>query len=382
MKGKDIGSLNVYIQTNESRTLVWKRTGEQGDNWNFGQVGHKGDSNSYNVTLQGVFANGIHGDIAVDDLSLSNEEECNTVFGDESPGCLFEFDHCAWMPSDSWQMSKLSPLPFITKDWQNTLGGFTYFQDCSSQSEVTCYGSLKSPRIFPGTGWKCFQFWYHLGSTGFTSLQVSLLLNETQFTIWTTNSNQREIGSWAYARLPIDSRKQPYQIHFEGWKNSRQAIIAIDDIVFQTESCEAIPWQEQSKDFGKNPLSTKYFWKLDGEDTDISLQGSASYKTEGGIKSLHLNGRDGYAEFPAVDFRKISFSIAIRFKTPDVHILGHLISDWSSPWQFRVFIFGTTVQVVLRRTGEVQFLLRLVSNRLVAFETLLNNWGLVVSFQT
>ena len=100
------------------------------------------------------------------------------------------------------------------------------------------------------------------------------------------------------------------------------------------------------------------------------MQEPASYKTEGGIKSLYLNGRDGYAEFPAVDFRKISFSIAIRFKTPDVHILGHLISDWSSPWQFRVFVFGTTVQVVLRRSGEVQFLLRLVSNRLVAFETL------------
>jgi len=51
MKGKDIGSLNVYIQTNESRTLVWKRTGEQGDNWNFGQVGHKGDFESYKVRL-------------------------------------------------------------------------------------------------------------------------------------------------------------------------------------------------------------------------------------------------------------------------------------------------------------------------------------------
>jgi len=37
---------------------------------------------SFQVTLQGVFGNGIHGDIAVDDLSLSNEEECNTVYGD------------------------------------------------------------------------------------------------------------------------------------------------------------------------------------------------------------------------------------------------------------------------------------------------------------
>ena len=51
MKGKDIGSLNVYIQTNVSRTLVWKRTGEQGNNWNFGQVGHKGDFRSYKARL-------------------------------------------------------------------------------------------------------------------------------------------------------------------------------------------------------------------------------------------------------------------------------------------------------------------------------------------
>ena len=49
MKGENIGSLNVYIQTNESKTLVWKRTGEQGNNWNFGQVGHSGDSGDYKV---------------------------------------------------------------------------------------------------------------------------------------------------------------------------------------------------------------------------------------------------------------------------------------------------------------------------------------------
>ena len=49
MKGKDIGSLKVYIQTNETKTLVWNTTGEQGGKWNFGQVGYKGDSKSYEV---------------------------------------------------------------------------------------------------------------------------------------------------------------------------------------------------------------------------------------------------------------------------------------------------------------------------------------------
>ena len=49
MKGRDVGSLKVYIQTNETKRLVWNTTGEQGDKWNFGQVGYKGDSKSYKV---------------------------------------------------------------------------------------------------------------------------------------------------------------------------------------------------------------------------------------------------------------------------------------------------------------------------------------------
>ena len=51
MKGKDIGSLKVYIQNNETKTLIWNTTGEQGDKWNFGQVGYKGDSKSYKVRV-------------------------------------------------------------------------------------------------------------------------------------------------------------------------------------------------------------------------------------------------------------------------------------------------------------------------------------------
>ena len=49
MKGKDVGSLQVYIQTNQTKTLVWNTTGEQGDKWNFGQVGYKGGLKNYKV---------------------------------------------------------------------------------------------------------------------------------------------------------------------------------------------------------------------------------------------------------------------------------------------------------------------------------------------
>lgn len=56
MKGQDIGSLNVFIQTNESRSLVWSQAGDKGANWLFGQVGYKGGSKSYKVWFSIVYS--------------------------------------------------------------------------------------------------------------------------------------------------------------------------------------------------------------------------------------------------------------------------------------------------------------------------------------
>ena len=99
---------------------------------------------------------------------------------------------------------------------------------------------------------------------------------------------------------------------------------------------------------------------------DFRLKGDASYQTNGGIKSLHLDGISGYAEIPAINFRKSSFSIALRYNVHDSNIKErHLISDWSSPWQFRQFVHYRKVWVQLRRSGFVQDLLIMASNRLV-----------------
>ena len=97
----------------------------------------------------------------------------------------------------------------------------------------------------------------------------------------------------------------------------------------------------------------------------FSLEGNASYQTDGGIKSLHLDGRSGYAKIPAINFTKSSFSIALRFYVHNSHCLGHLISDWSSPGKFRLYVNHRKVFVELRRSGVVQTLLNVTSDRLV-----------------
>jgi hypothetical protein len=95
------------------------------------------------------------------------------------------------------------------------------------------------------------------------------------------------------------------------------------------------------------------------------LQGSALYNTEYGFTSLYLDGQAGYAEIPAINMRKSNFSLSIRIKIQDEDVLRHILSDWSSPFQFRMFLKGRQVDVVLIRSGEVQYLLQMNSDRLV-----------------
>ena len=38
MHGSDIGDLNIYVKTNQSETLVWRLSGDQGNRWRFGQT--------------------------------------------------------------------------------------------------------------------------------------------------------------------------------------------------------------------------------------------------------------------------------------------------------------------------------------------------------
>ena len=84
------------------------------------------------------------------------------------------------------------------------------------------YGSLKSPRILPGAGWKCLQFWYYLGyKERLTYLQVSLITNETKFTLWNSNSDQKEVGHWSYVRLPIDPIPTSYQVQYRNRTQKR-----------------------------------------------------------------------------------------------------------------------------------------------------------------
>ena len=127
-------------------------------------------------------------------------------------------------PQELILLDRLSIMPRISNDCLRDsllsicfslsfLGGFTYFQDCLSYARGLCYANLKSPSIVSGARWKCLQFWYYLERYGFTSLEVSLVSNETHTTLWSSNWKEQSRGYWSLVRVPLSARLTSFQVN-------------------------------------------------------------------------------------------------------------------------------------------------------------------------
>jgi len=123
MYGSDIGTLNVYLQTmpvalnNVSSTLVWTKSGTQGNQWHRATetLNNLNSTNMYGwrVALEGIVGKGFLGDIALDDIFLS-QSACQT-----SRTCEFEIGLCDFQanPDGSWIRQQATNIPnFINYD--------------------------------------------------------------------------------------------------------------------------------------------------------------------------------------------------------------------------------------------------------------------------
>jgi hypothetical protein len=108
MYGSDIGTLNVLFQTmpvalnNVSSTLIWTKSGTQGNIWHRGTetLTNLNATNIYGwrVAFEGVVGKAFLGDIALDDIFLS-QTSCPP-----SRTCDFELGLCDFIPNPvgSW----------------------------------------------------------------------------------------------------------------------------------------------------------------------------------------------------------------------------------------------------------------------------------------
>lgn len=59
MRGRHIGRLNVYTQTQTNESIVWSKAGTQGNKWLKGQVNLLSNQN-FIVIFEGVCGNGFY----------------------------------------------------------------------------------------------------------------------------------------------------------------------------------------------------------------------------------------------------------------------------------------------------------------------------------
>lgn len=124
MYGSNIGQLNVLLQTiptalsDISSTTVWTKSRTQGNFWLQGSVTlHQLNATNmfgWRVAFEGIVGNGFYGDIALDDIFLSQS------FCPPSRTCDFELGLCDFIPNPpvSWKQQQATNFSnyFIGQD--------------------------------------------------------------------------------------------------------------------------------------------------------------------------------------------------------------------------------------------------------------------------
>ncbi|XP_020614679.1 MAM and LDL-receptor class A domain-containing protein 1-like [Orbicella faveolata] len=244
MHGLHVGSLSIYLKNNQSETLVWRLSGDQGNRWRFGQMALNSTS-LYTFVIEGTVGNGSRGDIAVDDLTVV-DGDCQEIIKQASPDCDFEESMCDWDAQQGWVLT-------TRIEAFETSGGFVASLPAGASDLPS---TLSSPVInIHDYEWKCLRFWYFIGTKDARDWHTASLM----VLLRTSTSNQVTLLFFAddvthkaqYTQMPLSRNSTNSKIYFVGF-NGRQ-FLAIDDVSFTKEPCKQIPWkqnEECQKDLG------------------------------------------------------------------------------------------------------------------------------------
>ncbi|XP_022809604.1 uncharacterized protein LOC111346591 [Stylophora pistillata] len=237
MYGSDIGNLTFYLKTNQSETLVWRLSGDQGDRWKFGQFSLISDR-AYRFVVEGTTLDGSEGDIAIDDLSVL-DGNCDKVITQVSPDCSFREDTCEWETRGGWTLSKHAP----NLDLQNYGPGVSYIFLRAEASDM--YHTLLSPTISTDE-WKCLRLWYFIGVTNWYKTSLQVVLQSLTTNLSTVLFFVDEVASAInYTQIPLPSNYSKAKLEFLGiYEEFGGQLLAIEQVSFSKEPCDPISWRQ------------------------------------------------------------------------------------------------------------------------------------------
>ncbi|XP_022097778.1 MAM and LDL-receptor class A domain-containing protein 1-like isoform X1 [Acanthaster planci] len=275
MYGVDIGTLQVWLETTVLNpaywTLVWSKTGDQGNYWQNAIVDIKSENSVFEVIFEGRVGPSFSGDIALDDIQTffgrcapptpappcqftcnntncltDSTQVCNFVddCGDGSDeencggNCNFESGMCGWtdtsLGSYKWQLgSGATPTsntgPSKDHTFNNAAGRYVYVN--ANSGSGFSQATLETKERHQASSTCLFSFWYHMYGQDIGSLAVYLVEGSSRTLLIYLFEDMGDV--WNNIQLGVGRVSLPFKIVFEATRSfSVLGDIALDDISF------------------------------------------------------------------------------------------------------------------------------------------------------
>ncbi|PFX15365.1 G-protein coupled receptor GRL101 [Stylophora pistillata] len=325
MYGSDIGHLSIYLKTNLSETIVWTLSGNQGDQWKFGQTALI-SRDAYRFIIEGTVGGGSSGDIALDDLTLL-DGNCQTIITQKSLNCDFKEDTCDWEAKGKWTLSKGGSFIFLGR------GAYEVGH------------SLFSPPNINTREWKCLHFWYFIGGNdGYgASLTVLLKMLTSKQTTLLFFTDETTAGA-TYTQTPLPGNCTDAQIEIVG--TNKWKVLFLRQVSFSKDSCERIP----------NPRNDLQQHKPLGMENGVILDKKITSSSQ--LDELHapIQGR---LHFQATPGRAGSWSAGLKDSSPwlqvDLNIKNTRVTGVATQGRNGPFAQWVTEYLLQYSNGGVSF---------------------------
>uniref|UniRef100_A0A2C9KDP3 MAM domain-containing protein n=1 Tax=Biomphalaria glabrata TaxID=6526 RepID=A0A2C9KDP3_BIOGL len=246
MNGDNVGTLEFGIMAGDT-TLgpfrsLWSRSAHQSVNWLLGESTITYPGQSFHIVFKGTVGNGIRGDIAIDDITLSlnecpfrgnNDFENGLDLYTNSVGQIHG-DKFDWVVASSALPLFGVSIPFNDHTLRTQQGHFAIAMFTAQAPGNNAY--LYTPIHNPDDSW-CFTFYYYMTGQDPGMLNVYLYIpDQNTFTLLWSLNDQKD--NWNLARIPVSSPSHKFQLVFEANVGTRtDGMIALDDIVSQDSLC-------------------------------------------------------------------------------------------------------------------------------------------------
>ncbi|XP_029632986.1 MAM and LDL-receptor class A domain-containing protein 2-like [Octopus sinensis] len=294
MSGRNMGSLNISVRTNNSsKKSIGSISGNQGTGWKHQCLPVNEGYGNHEIIFEAIQGNGFDSDIALDDVTLS-ENSCSSHW---NVSCDFASGTCGYNIQNKEYVSSGWRLLITGKYNYSTSENYLLFSS-GYNSEIR--HSIKSPMIdIPNEKMK-LEFLYNMPGTKAQELQVRFvedalkpLFSKTPY-FWQDSGDHGT--EWQYGCMDLPSTRG--RIVFTGIAENSYSTLGLDDLVIDKGNCRT--GITNHKCTFDNPLLCEYEITCmnPNEYTWRRKKGSTptSYTGPDGDNSQKRNGHYMYAE--------------------------------------------------------------------------------------